>query len=165
MATVVRLAELTGIRDSSAATDGDMCVELTDDPAVLGKMWGLVLLLALRDSATSVHYHPWRADGGLAYVIANVRYAMIPPPTELAGSVVAVARSLFTGSGRGGSGAACSSVELDVWGAAFVWDAVVWCSGERTGVELFRVAPPVPEPRHAEPAAADVTRDVNARHR
>ncbi len=89
MTVVVRVEELIGFRDSPPANDddmfvadADMIVELTDDPAVLGKMWGMILLLAIRDHATSVHFHPWREDGGLAYVVANVRHVLVPPPAE-----------------------------------------------------------------------------------
>ena len=102
MAVVVRVEELIGFRDSQPASDDDMFVELTDDPAVLGKMWGMILLLAIRDHATSVHYHPWREDGGLAYVVANVRHVLVPPPAELSGAVIAAARSVFTPAARGG---------------------------------------------------------------
>ena len=161
MAVVVRVEKLIGLCDSPPASDDDMVVELTDDPAVLGKMWGMILLLAVRDNATSVHYHPWREDGGLAYIVANVRHVLVPPPAELSEAVVAVARSLFTRPRRGGwlsrragGGPACGSVELDVYGHMLVWDAVVWSSGVRSGVELFRIAPAVAEQRHAEPAAA-----------
>ena len=165
MAVVVRMEELTGFRGPAAPTEDDMLVPLSGDPAVLGKLWGLVLLLAIRDAATSVHYHPWREDGGLAFVVANVRYAMVPPPADLAEPMVAVARSLFTAADRGGlfprlglggrSGPVCSTMELDVWGNVYFWDAVVWSSGPRAGVELFRIAPVVPEPPAAPGAAPD----------
>jgi hypothetical protein len=150
----------TATPPSDAAEGDELLIPLSDDPAVLGKLWGMVLLLAVRDHAASVHYHPWRADDGLAYVVQGVRYALVPPPAELAGPVVAVARSLFTRRGRGrwlgrgSSGPACGPVELDVWGHVFVWDAVVWSSGGREGVELFRIAPAAAEQRHAEPGAA-----------
>ena len=176
MAIVIRMGELIGFRDSPPASDDDMSVgdddmivELTDDPAVLCKMWGMILLLAIRDHATSVHYHPWREDGGLACVVANVRHVLEPPPAELSGAVIAAARSVFTPAARGGLLArlgwrrraepACSSVELDVWGNVLVWDAIVWSSGERAGVELFRVAPAVPEPKHAEERARQGPKD------
>ena len=160
MAVVVRVEELIGFCDSPPASDDDMVVdamvvELTDDPAALGKMWGMILLLAVRDNATSVHYHPWREDGVLAYIVANVRHVLVPPPAELSEAVVAVARSLFTEPVQGGllarlcgrtvSGLSCGSVDFDVCGNVLVWDAVVWSSGERAGVELFRVAPAVTE--------------------
>jgi hypothetical protein len=121
----------------------------------------MILLLAFRDNATSVHYHPWREDGALAYIVANVRHVLVPPPDELSEAVVAVARSLFTEPVQGGllarlngrtvSGLSCGPVEFDVGGNVLVWDAVVWSSGGRAGVELFRVAPTVTEQSHAEP--------------
>jgi hypothetical protein len=61
--------------------------------------------------------------------------------------------------GRGGrSGPASTSVELDVWGNVYVWDAVVWSPGPGAGVELFRIAPAVAEPS----AAPDPARDGDA---
>jgi hypothetical protein len=153
MAVVVRMEDLTGFRGPAPPTDEDMVVPLSDDPAALAKLWGLVLLLAIRDGATSIHYHPWRADGGLAYVVANVRYAMVPPPADLAEPMVAVARSVFAGGGR--SGPACSTMEVDVWGNVYLWDAVVWSSAARAGVDLFRIAPAVPEPPNEPGAAPD----------
>ena len=102
MAVVARVEELIGFRDSPPASDDDLVVELTDDPAVLGKMWGMILLLAVRDNATSVHYHPWREDGGLPYIVANVRHVLVPPPAELSEAVVGKAR--HQSRDRGGAG-------------------------------------------------------------
>jgi hypothetical protein len=170
VAVVVRLMELLDLRDSPPASDDAMVVELTDEPAALGKFWSMILLLAIRDNATSVHYHPWREDGVLAYIVANVRHELSPPPDELSEAVVTMARSLFTEPVQGGllarlggllarlggrtvSGLSCGAVEFDVGGNMLLWDAVVWSSGERAGVELFRVAPPVTEQMHAEPGA------------
>lgn len=47
-------------------------------------LWGRVLLMAIRDEASSVHYHPWRGDGALSYIIANTRYDLLPPPADWA---------------------------------------------------------------------------------
>lgn len=64
-------------------------------PFAVRKFWGLVLMLALRDKASSIHYHPWRAEGALSYVVDNVRYEMVPPPAEFASECVDAAFSLF----------------------------------------------------------------------
>jgi hypothetical protein len=164
MPIVIRLGELAGIPDGPPPGDDLDGIEMlpSDDPAALSRLWSVVLLFAVRDNAASVHYHPWRADGGLSSVVANVRYVMVPLPPELAGPFVAAARSLFTRPARGGwlglgagGGPACGTVELDVWGNPFVWDAVVWSSGERSGVDLFRIAPIIAEPNYTEQDAAD----------
>jgi hypothetical protein len=160
VAIVVRADEL--MRDFPSEGD-DVRYWLSDDPVTLARQWFMILLLALRDHATSVHYHPWREDGGLAYVVDGVRYPLDTPPSEeSAGAVLAAAWSLFTepgwlardrrgtGSGwlarlrrRAGAGAACATFGMDLGFDVFLWDAVVWSSGERSGVELFRVAPGV----------------------
>ncbi|MFO0953780.1 MAG: hypothetical protein U0835_22015 [Isosphaeraceae bacterium] len=146
MATVLRVDDL--IHDTPLSGTG----ELSEDPAELARFWCMVLLMAVRDHASSVHYHPWRDDGGLAYIVGENRLVLEPPPYRLAGPLLAVARSLLTGTGWVGSpsrhgwfegaGAVCSSVVLDIHGDRFPWDAVLWSSGERSGVELFRAAPP-----------------------
>jgi hypothetical protein len=138
----------------------DDVVEFSDDPAVLRKFWGIVLCLAVRDDASSIEYHPWRADGGLAYVVDNVRYVLRHPPPEWAGPIVAAARSLVTPAGHGlrarltrwtGGGIVTGTLAFAVAGWLYEWDVVCWSSGERVGVEFFRVSPPVadttPAPR------------------
>ena len=116
----------------------DDVVEFSDDPAVLRKFWGIVLCLAVRDDASSIEYHPWRADGGLAYVVDNVRYVLRHPPPEWAGPIVA-------------AGPPGKPRPQAVAGWLYEWDVVCWSSGERVGVEFFRVSPPVadttPAPR------------------
>ena len=143
MAIVLRVDDL--IRDVPEGGD------LSDDPAVPVWLWCMVLLMASRDHATSIHYHPWREDGGLAYIVADARHVLKPPPAELAGPFLASARTLLPNRPGAGSlicpcrftaiGAACSTVKLDVCGDVFLWEAVVWSSGPRSGVELFRVSP------------------------
>lgn len=118
----------------------------TDVCTVMGKFWGIVLLFAIRDRATSVQYHPWQGEGALSYVVDDIRYEMVPPEPEDTAELVAAARALFTtppgplaglfGRGR----VSCGTVTLDVNGPT-VWDVVVWSSGERSGVELYRITP------------------------
>jgi hypothetical protein len=122
----------------------------------LRKLWGLVLLMAIRDRATSVHYHPWRGDSSLAEIVDNIRYEMVPPPPECAEELMSAARSIFlptnTGFfarllGRGPARTACATVSLDVGGVPILWDVVCWFSGERGGLDFFRVTllePPSP---------------------
>ena len=133
------------------AGDDDMLVEFTDgSPAELRagyrKLWGMVLLMAVRDRAASVHYHPWRGAGALSYVVDNTRYEMVPPPAEFADACVDVAREAFTVPAGllarlAGGRTACGTVSLLVGGNPILWDAVVWSNGDRSGVELFRITP------------------------
>jgi hypothetical protein len=154
---VVRAQDLTGLRGPPADrldTDDQAIIELSsDDAASLGRFWGLVLLLATQYRAASLHYHPWRSDGGLAFIVGNTRYILIPPG-GLTGPIVAAARSLFVSEGpltrwfaKCQSGVT-GSFAFDVWGQLFEWDVVCWTSGPRCGVEFFRVTPP------ADPGAA-----------
>lgn len=140
---VVDLAAICGVSDAAAFEQGQVVVVEFEDVTAVRKLWGMVLLMAVRDRATSVHYHPWREYGALSYVVDYVWYRLVPPACEFAGRIIEVARELFTPAGGWfrRSGPACAAVELDVWGNRYVWDAVVWSSGPRAGVELFRVTP------------------------
>lgn len=140
--------------------DDDMLVELAENAsraeftAGFRKLWGMVLLMSVRDRATSVHYHPWRTDGALSYVVDNTRYEMVPPPDIWAHWCVETARTTFTepagffarlfGRGR----VSCGTLRLEVGGNPIVWDVVYWSTGRRYGIEFYRVTPlepPAPE--------------------
>ena len=78
MAVVVRLMELLDLRDSPPASDDDdMVVELTDEPAVLGKMWGMILLLAvifITRTAMGLMFHDVTARSEVELVLDVMRY-------------------------------------------------------------------------------------------
>jgi hypothetical protein len=106
--------------------------------------------MSLRDRATSIHYHPWRGESCLTYLIENTRYELLPPPAEYAADILRVARSMFITPGQGffarlfgrdSANPACSAVSLDFYGLHIVWDAVIWTTGERSGLELYRITP------------------------
>jgi len=138
-----------------APDDDEMLVTFTGDRSNLReayrKLWAAVLMMALRDKAASVHYHPWRDGGALAYICENVRYEMVPPPAEYAGVCIDVARTLFTQPRRSGflsrlrqqrsENTVCSAMRVEFAGWASLWDAVCWSSGERAGVDLFLIRP------------------------
>lgn len=110
------------------------------------KLWGMVLCMAVRDQATSIHYHPWQADWSLTYVCECKRYAMVPPPDEYAAGIVAEARAAFTRPPGffarlfGRDPVACGTLRLIV-GAPVLWDVVCWSTGPRFGVDFFLVTP------------------------
>jgi hypothetical protein len=156
MAVVVRVAELVG--DFSAlptGAQGELLVDFSDSsvaPAVHARtFWGLVLLLAVRDGARSLHYHPWREFGALYYIIGPAFYELLPPPATFGPVLLATARDIFAPRpswrerlfGRGAS--VCTAVALEVGGAWCWWDAVLWASDWRSGVELFRIFPSLPQ--------------------
>jgi hypothetical protein len=155
---VIDVNDLIGLLPPTSSPDEPMLVYFPDDPvelpAAFQKLWGMVLLMAVRDRATSVHYHPWRTDGRLTYVVEGwQRYELIPPSDEHAEVMIGTARAVFTPTGLlarlfGHRRTSCGTVRLEVGGNPIVWDAVVWSNGERSGVELIRVTPL--EPRGAE---------------
>lgn len=140
--------EKTGTEDE----DDDMLIVFTDESpeelrAAFRKLWGVLLLMSVRDRATSVHYHPWRGDGALFYIVDDARYEMVPPPAEHADVCVNTARDAFIAPAGffarlfGCERVACGTLSLDVGGLPVVWDVVVWTSGPRRGVDLHRITP------------------------
>jgi hypothetical protein len=122
--------------------------DLATDADPARKLWGYVLLMAVRDRVSSVHYHPWRGDGALAYVIANTRVEMRPPDAGWGERCVAAARSLLVRR-RGFIGRIlfaqphpkCGTLVLGVEEHRIEWAVVCWSSGRRFGVEFFRITP------------------------
>jgi hypothetical protein len=127
--------------------------ELSGDPTSIRAFWYMTLLMAIRDHATAVHYHPWRDDDDrLAYIANGIRCPLVPaPPAQLADAFLGVARSLLTRAGQSDEddrrlgtsdqvGAVCAPVEIVVGDWSFLWDAVIWRSGERSGADFYFVS-------------------------
>ena len=122
------------------------------------KLLNIVLALAIKDNASSVHYHIWRDDamgeGTLYYVIGGVCYEMVPPPLEIVGALFAAGRRLLASRGLWGSlrrllGRALGSCSgqfslLDTDGRGSEWCGAVWSAGKTAGLDFYRYDPPVP---------------------
>ncbi len=139
-------------------------VEFGYEWAELCRMWRMILAMAVRDGAASVHYHPWRADGHLSYLVAGVRYELIPPPPWIARRVSAAAGTIICGNRVGAASRrwlgwplqAAGQVRLAVGSDVSEWTGVVWSVGSLTGVEWYRLtnAPQPDQPREQLPAAS-----------
>ena len=109
-------------------------------------IWNLVLEMAIRDRASSIHYHPWNV-GSLAYVVDDKRYEMVPPPADISRTFVLAAGSML------------AKTRAEVWSRRFLgwpirasgllrfpcdgrvteWFGIVWKVHSFTGVEWNRV--------------------------
>lgn len=112
------------------------------------QFWGMVLLMAIRDNAASVHYHPWRGDGALACIVNNVRIEMDPPSVEWAGHLVEAARylavrpqSILTRMLLGRDDPTCGKLTLCFDGHEIEWQVVCWWTGARMGADFYRITP------------------------
>jgi len=76
-----RLAKLGGGK-SGASIDLDALTEMTDDNRVV-KLLNLVLLQAIRDRASDIHFEPFEDEFKMRYRIDGVLYEMEPPKKEL----------------------------------------------------------------------------------
>ena len=74
------LAEFDG-RDQSI--DLDELKELADSNPVK-KLLNLVLLQAIRDKASDIHFEPFESEYKMRYRIDGTLYEMVPPPKHIA---------------------------------------------------------------------------------
>ncbi|HHN79109.1 MAG TPA: pilus assembly protein PilB [Phycisphaerales bacterium] len=75
-----RFASLAGASDQSI--DLDAVLEAADDNQVV-KLINLVLLQAIKDRASDIHFEPFEHEFKMRYRIDGVLYEMVPPPKHL----------------------------------------------------------------------------------
>ncbi|MEL6740023.1 MAG: ATPase, T2SS/T4P/T4SS family [Planctomycetota bacterium] len=75
-----KFASLMGASDASI--DLDAVLEAADDNQVV-KLLNLVLLQAIRDRASDIHFEPFEHEFKMRYRIDGVLYEMVPPPKHL----------------------------------------------------------------------------------
>ncbi len=79
LASDAKFASLAGRGDS---IDLDAVLEASEDNKVI-KLLNLVLLQAIRDRASDIHFEPFEEEFKMRYRIDGVLYEMIPPPKHL----------------------------------------------------------------------------------
>ncbi len=87
---VAELAEdhdLEALADRGASIDLQEQIELADDNRVK-RLLNLVLLQAIKDKASDIHFEPFEDEFKMRYRIDGVLYEMIPPPKHLAMPIV-----------------------------------------------------------------------------
>ncbi|MEM1107124.1 MAG: ATPase, T2SS/T4P/T4SS family [Planctomycetota bacterium] len=73
--------------------DGGESIDLEDEMAIANdnrvvRLLNLVLLQAIKDKASDIHFEPFEDEFKMRYRIDGVLYEMIPPPRHLAGPIV-----------------------------------------------------------------------------
>lgn len=152
MQAVVRIEDLIPSFTGLEAVEAGAPDMEWEDPRGPKQFWGMVLLLAVRDGASSLHLHPWRPDRGMTYIVSGVQYEMVPPPSDHGIPLVQSARCLFMRNSswlrrllRPAEVSTAASFVLDVWGNLYEWDVVYWDTGARMGVDFYRANPPEPQ--------------------
>ncbi|HEX4608936.1 MAG TPA: hypothetical protein VH092_12085 [Urbifossiella sp.] len=136
---------------------GSMLVEFGLGRDESDRLWRMVLAMAVRDRALSVHYRPWRPpDGELCYLVSGVCYQLVPPPPALARQVAAAAGALVCGSRLGAATRRWLGWPLRAGGRVRLvgeygvseWAGVVWeigslpgAVGPLAGVDWYRLDP------------------------
>ncbi len=73
--------------DASKSVDLEAQVEMANDNRVI-RLLNLVLLQAIKDKASDIHFEPFEDEFKMRYRIDGVLYEMIPPPRHLALPIV-----------------------------------------------------------------------------
>ncbi len=69
--------------DQDDAVDLDQLIEMAEDNKVK-RLLNLVILQAIRDQASDIHFEPFEEEYKMRYRVDGVLYEMIPPPRQLA---------------------------------------------------------------------------------
>ncbi len=77
---------LQELKDRGESIDLDTLLEAADDNKVK-RLLNLVLLQAIRDRASDIHFEPFEDEFKMRYRIDGVLYEMIPPPLHLAPAI------------------------------------------------------------------------------
>jgi len=81
------MADAYGTDDKKKAHDiGDM--EAMADAAPIRKLLNMVLLLAIKDQASDIHFEPFEDEFKVRVKADGVLYEMVPPPRHLANAIV-----------------------------------------------------------------------------
>ncbi|MEM1213681.1 MAG: ATPase, T2SS/T4P/T4SS family [Planctomycetota bacterium] len=73
--------------DRSQSIDLEAETQMAEDNRVI-RLLNLVLLQAIKDKASDIHFEPFEDEFKMRYRIDGVLYEMIPPPRQLAGPIV-----------------------------------------------------------------------------
>jgi type IV pilus assembly protein PilB len=79
--------DLEELADRGESIDLEEQIELADDNRVK-RLLNLVLLQAIKDKASDIHFEPFEDEFKMRYRIDGVLYEMIPPPKHLAMPIV-----------------------------------------------------------------------------
>jgi type IV pilus assembly protein PilB len=79
--------DLEALADRGESIDLEEQIELADDNRVK-RLLNLVLLQAIKDKASDIHFEPFEDEFKMRYRIDGVLYEMIPPPKHLAMPIV-----------------------------------------------------------------------------
>ena len=72
---------------SAESVDLDAVLEAADDNQVI-KLLNLVLLQAIKDRASDIHFEPFENEFKMRYRIDGVLYEMVPPPKHLGPAII-----------------------------------------------------------------------------
>jgi len=80
-------SDLEELRDRGESIDLETLIELSEDNKVK-RLLNLVLMQAIKDRASDIHFEPFEDEFKMRYRIDGVLYEMIPPPKHLAMPIV-----------------------------------------------------------------------------
>src|SRR5262249_29961168 len=75
-----------GSRKRETSIDLDDLIEMAE-AAPVRKLINMVLLLAIKDKASDIHFEPFEEEYKMRYRCDGVLYEMVPPPRHLAAAI------------------------------------------------------------------------------
>jgi hypothetical protein len=138
------------ISDARHASTLDECASMLAVPppwCFARLIWRQVLEIAVRDRASSVHYHPWCNGSPLTYIVAGTRYEIVPPLDYLSRTLVLAAGAMLARTRAGVWSRrflgwpirASGLLRLSDNGRVTEWAGIVWAIRGLSGVEWNRV--------------------------
>jgi len=85
--TLAEDEKFAALADRGDSIDLDEVLEVADDNNVI-KLLNLVLLQAIKDRASDIHFEPFEGEFKIRYRIDGVLYEMVPPPPYLGPAIV-----------------------------------------------------------------------------
>src|SRR5262249_25185249 len=80
------LQKLTFIRGDASTVDLEAIEEMAE-AAPVRKLLNMVLLLAIKDKASDVHFEPFEEEYKMRYRVDGILYELVPPPRHLAPAI------------------------------------------------------------------------------
>ena len=83
LSDMVSEGELVEIAEKETGYDLDDLSKMADSPPVI-KLLNLILMQAIKDKGSDIHFEPFEKDFKIRYRVDGVLYEMMPPPPHLA---------------------------------------------------------------------------------
>lgn len=123
---------------------GTIQIDTSNRECAARTIWAYSFLVAIRENATSIHFHPWLKGESMSYFNNNggQKYCIFPPPASMDRALLASASRLLGASKPRklfSSGSCSGDFSVEHCDSITKWSGVVWKSKVARGVEFYRI--------------------------